>query len=286
MPDLAAGDYRLRLDPQRGGSVARFDWRGEPLFRPVCGPSILDTACFPLVPFSNRIAFGKFESGTGTVRLAPNLPGASQPHALHGFGWLAPWTVADHSPFHAVLHHSHAADEWPWDYSARQSFVLSEAGLEHSLVLTNLGPGPMPAGIGFHPYFPRGSDTVYRGLHCGEWQLDQDSLPQALNLRPGPVDWWHGEPVGTRTVDTVYQGREGELSITWPCRGLRLAINPSGNLPCTVVYTPPGEDYFCVEPVSHATDAINRAGEMRILEPGESLNASVHYRAMIAEWAA
>ena len=25
-----------------------------------------------------------------------------------------------------------------------------------------------------------------------------------------------------------------------------------------IVYTPPGEDFFCVEPVSHMTDAINR----------------------------
>ena len=44
-----------------------------------------------------------------------------------------------------------------------------------------------------------------------------------------------------------------------------------------VVFTPPGEDFFCVEPVSNCTDAFNQPAEgdggARILAPGESLTA-------------
>ena len=59
MIELKAGEYFLALEPERGGSIARFGWRGQDLMRPTCGPSVLDVACFPLVPFSNRIAHGR-----------------------------------------------------------------------------------------------------------------------------------------------------------------------------------------------------------------------------------
>jgi aldose 1-epimerase len=87
--ELAAGDYRLVLQPEIGGSVAGFHWRDEPVFRPACGPSVLDAACFPLAPFSNRIAHGRFRFGGREVALAPNFPDSDHPHPLHGFGWLA-----------------------------------------------------------------------------------------------------------------------------------------------------------------------------------------------------
>jgi aldose 1-epimerase len=48
-----------------------------------------------------------------------------------------------------------------------------------------------------------------------------------------------------------------------------------------VVYTPPGRPFFCVEPVSHVTDAFNLAAAgrtdtgSRALAPGETLRAAV-----------
>jgi aldose 1-epimerase len=83
-------------------------------------------------------------------------------------------------------------------------------------------------------------------------------------------------------VDTVYTGREGALKITWPGRGLALTLEPSGNLGFTVVYTPKGKDFFCVEPVTHMTDAVNRPGEdsgLVWLAPSASVSAHVRLKA-------
>src|SRR5207249_4729919 len=118
----------------------------------------------------------------------------------------------------------------------------------------------MPAGLGFHPYFERSPATRYRGMHRGDWQNSPDCLPLSLTEFPTPRDWWNGEPVGTRTVDTVYTGRDGPLRIDWPERRMGLVMEPSDSLPFTVVYTPEDADFFCVEPVSHMTDAVNRTG--------------------------
>ena len=273
MIGLAAGDYRVELAPDRGGSILRFDWRGEPLFRPACGPSVLDVACFPLVPFSNRIAEGQFRADGRTIQLRPNMPGSDHPHTLHGFGWLARWRVVTADVSAAVLEHTHDGGEWPWRYRAQQRVALDEGGLTIELSVTNLGNTPMPAGLGFHPYFPRTEATIYRGLHRGEWQNDDSCLPVSLTERSGPADWWDGLPVSGRAVDTVYTDRSGTLSIEWPERGIALAIQPGENLPHTVVFSPRDQDFFCVEPVSHMTDAHNRShhvGGLRWLDPNEA----------------
>lgn len=278
--ELRVDDYRLVLEPGRGGSIARFDWRGEPLFRPTCGTGILDVACFALVPFSNRIAHGTFYDGRNMARLTPNFPGGGHPHPLHGFGWLSAWDVVENSAGTATLRHDYSPGEWPWAYQAEQEFHLDAKGLRHGLTISNLSDERMPAGLGFHPYFPKTPHTRYSGRHSGEWQVNDEGLPLSLQQTDGPVDWWRGQPVATRTVDTVYAGRKGDLGIVWPDRNLALTIAPSHNLPCTVVYSPQDADYFCVEPVSHATDAINhpeRPDAMTWLSPGETLTVAVRY---------
>lgn len=279
MIELAAGDYRLSAAPERGGSILSFEWRGEALMRPACGPSILDAACFPLVPFSNRIANGRFTSGVREVRLRPNFPGFDHPHPLHGFGWLSPWAVIQQDAASAAMQHNYRADEWPWSYRAEQSLALDESGLTLTLTVTNQSAEPMPAGLGFHPYFPRDNETLYRGLHHGEWHNDADCLPLALDRWEMPRDWWNGEPVGTRAVDTVYTERAEQLEIAWPTRDLALTLECSEALSDTVVYSPAGEGFFCIEPVTHGTNAINQGIGMRHLRSGETFSVKVHMSA-------
>ncbi len=248
------------------------------MLRRVCGPGIFDTASFALVPFSNRIAHGRFAAGGRDVALPPNFPGTDHPHPLHGFGWLADWTICDTSDRQALLAFSHEAGAWPWAFDAEQHIALDEDGLEMSLALTNRSSAPMPYGLGFHPYFPRDEDTVYSGLHRGEWLTDSEGLPVRLDRRDAACDWWGGAPVGSRIVDTVYEEREGPLWVIWPSRGIALRIDASANLAHTVVYTPAGADFFCAEPVSHRTDAFNRReGDppVEMLEPGATARATI-----------
>jgi len=279
---LAAGGYALDLEPEEGGAVARFEWEGEALFRARCGEGPLNSACFPLAPFSNRIAFGRFTANGRLVQLAPNFPGSDHPHTLHGYGWLNAWRVEASNGASATLSYRHEAGAWPWCFEARQSFILSAAGLRHQISVRNLSDAEMPVGVGLHPYFPSTPQTIYRGLHRGEWETSADGLPLGLRLEDRAIDWWRARPVATRAVDTVYVGREGALVITWPERNLRLAIEPSAELSFTTVYAPPGADFFCVEPVSHQTNAINedalQTGQ-RWLAPCGLFSAHVHYGA-------
>lgn len=272
MIGLQAGPWALVVDPATGGQLVSMRWQDVPILRPAVGAGVLDGGGFAMVPFSNRIAGSRFAWGGQVVTLAPNHPAAPAEPVLHGFGWVQPWAIAGQGPDRLALRLELPAGAWPWPMRAEQGITLTDAEAIWWLALTNLGDTPMPAGLGFHPFFPRDAGTRLIARHRGEWQTDEACLPTRLHSRPAAIDWWDGQPVGTRLVDTVYTGREGPLLIHWPERGLSLALRPSDDLPFTTIYVPPGADFFCAEPVSHMTDAFNRPGPdsgMRLLAPGE-----------------
>jgi aldose 1-epimerase len=157
---LQRGDYALALRPQVGGSVARFTWRGKDVFRPSADGATAptDMAMFPIAPYVNRIAHGRFEAGGDPVRLDLNF--GAHPHALHGHAWQSPWAVTAREGARAHLRFAYAPSDWPWPYVCRQDILVTEQGAEFTLSLENLSDEPMPAGVGFHPYFPHRTETI------------------------------------------------------------------------------------------------------------------------------
>jgi aldose 1-epimerase len=88
-----------------------------------------------------------------------------------------------------------------------------------------------------------------------------------------------GLAVDRVALDNVFVGWDREAIIAWPERRARLRLTARGPLSTLVVYTPPGEAFFCVEPVSHITEAFNLAAAghqdtgMLSLAPCESARA-------------
>src|SRR5215831_9266065 len=104
---LRRGDWTLALCPDVGGALAALTHRAEPVLRAsradVSAP--LDTACFPLVPYANRIANGRFSYRGRSWQLPKNF--GAHPHALHGVGWLSQWRMLERDSAAVVLEHRH-----------------------------------------------------------------------------------------------------------------------------------------------------------------------------------
>ena len=244
--------------------------------------NVLGMSCFPLLPYSGRIRDGAFQFDGVDIKLPLNFPPES--HSIHGHGWQNAWSPVEQSASRLVIEYSHVADEWIWEYLARQTFELSEDLLSVKIELKNGSDRPMPAGVGLHPYFPRTPNSFIRASTTHVWLADDEVMPVALSQADlcGELD--AGLYPHRITIDNVFMGWRGEAVIEWPERDTRLSISASDELSHLVVYSPTGESYFCVEPVSHCPDAVNlidmgrRDTGMVVLQAGESVSSRVNFR--------
>ncbi|MDX2055281.1 MAG: aldose 1-epimerase [Polyangiaceae bacterium] len=287
--ELCAGSLRLEVFPEYGGSIGAFELRApsrtnslmrhyEAQQAPSSGA--LAMSSFPLVPYSNRVLGGSFEFRGRHVRQSPNM--LPHEHPLHGHGWKAAWRVAYQSASQLILQYGHAPGEWPWRYSSTQNFQLSGTSLRHTLSVENRSAEPMPAGLGFHPYFECNELTTLRAQLPTIWSA-KNFVPQGLVPVSSAEDFRSPKRVSETSLDHCFAGWNGEAEIHWPDRGVRLRVNGDSVCQHAVIYTPKGAPFFCFEPVSHANDAFNLAARgttdtgMRVLEPGEKLSTTVLY---------
>ena len=273
MFSIRAAEYELRLAPDLGGSVARLTHAGRPVLRGAEAPGgPLDCGCFPLVPYCNRIRDGRFGFRGRTVRIAPNMAG--DPSPLHGDGWLGRWLVESQSEAEARLFFAHEPGEWPWAYEARQSFRLSEAGLEAEISCRNLAGEPMPCGLGFHPYFPCDSETRIDTRVEQVWEVDAQVLPTGVAPATGRYAL-DDQPACGRGLDNGYGGWGGEMRLIYGDGSATRMASPDARF--FQIYSPPAGGLLAAEPVSHANAALNEPEErweelgLRILAPGEAM---------------
>jgi aldose 1-epimerase len=170
-------------------------------------------------------------------------------------------------------HRGNAA--WPFDFRATQVLRLSDHSLEMQLSLTNLNDAPVPAGLGWHPYFVKRPDSRLAFAACGRWEMGPDQLPTALDSHSG-LDL----AVVQLAVDHCFEGWQGPLH--WTNSSLRVSLESDLNR--LVVFTRPELSCIAIEPVSHANNAFNRlalsdgdphASGVRILAPEETFVATM-----------
>ena len=264
--------------PEIGGGLARLDalitGAAVPMLRPftVTGnvPRPNQLACFPLVPWSNRLA-GGFTCGGRSYSIAPNRGG--DPYPIHGEGWLLPWQVAQQSGTRLSLLLDRSAGA-PFSYLAKMDYVLLGATLEVALEVTNTGDCALPFGLGLHPWMPRSAGVTLRARASEVWLSGADKLP--ATAVPIPAAWRFDEAralPGT-LIDNAFAGWDGIADIAWPDRGISLRIEADAEY--YIVYAPEGADFFCFEPVDHLINAHNLPGGpvrngLTMLAPGQQL---------------
>ena len=257
MIDLAAGGWRAALRPEVGGCLAALDCNGVPVLRTMADGAdhALQSSCFPLVPYCNRIAGVRFSWGGRDVSIRPNLP--PQRHPLHGLGWLAEWRVVRHDAASALLEHAHdGSGEWPWAYVAHQHIALDDTGCTMRLMVRSGAAEAVPMGLGFHPYFRRAKESVMTLAAETMLGIDAELLPDgARHVADTLAPWSQGARLPDRLVDNSFAGWTGSATIS-DARGT-ITLRGFGTPHCHI-YAPPGDAELCLEPVNHLPDALNR----------------------------
>ncbi len=257
----------MLIAPAVGGAIAAFDWNGTAILRPtspaaLAAGAVREFACYPLVPFSNRIAEATLRWEGHAFPLLRYMP--AHPHAIHGSGWQHPWSVVERETHRAVLELTHDAvgahaAAWPFAYRARQTFTLAGSTLALRLEIVNIGDRTFPFGLGWHPFFPR-SPRVELGFRAdGVWETDPSCLPTRHTAVPAAWDFSTPRAIGATTVDNCFTRWRQPAIVGWPERGLSVEVSADAACDHLVVFVPPDRDFIAVEPVTHMTDAFNRA---------------------------
>ena len=260
--------------PTMGGRLLEFRRRsGQDIFVPAELHSFEVTnwpraGAYPLVPYHNRLADAKVAAGSETVHLRSHP--AAVPHTLHGPGHARPWVAGVHEANCFAMLLDYAADEdWPWDFHAAQLFELGDENLRLTMTVENRSSRPMPAGLGWHPYFASREPIASDARHL--WPHRPDYLPDGTRTTVAEGD-------GVVRIPTAYLGSwtKAEVSLA---SGISVTMTTSPLFGFLVVHR--GDPaHICVEPVTHIANAWNlrlppsQTGAV-LLSPGEVLTGSI-----------
>ena len=266
MIHLRAGDWHGVIAPQLGGSLLALRWRGRDALR--SNESALlptDAGCFPMLPFCGRVRGGEIETQGGVVRLPRNDDAG--PNALHGFGWSQPWRIVAQDVASCTLEHRDGSGSWPWPYAARLRYAADRDMFRMELEIINCGDHPMPAGLGFHPYFPRDSHSRICASAAAMDIMGADKFPcRRVTSHPVLTRLREGGAPGD-DIDTGFYNWTGSAQLV-----AALPVLLTSDLDRFVIFAPAGASFFCFEPVSHDIGAFSAPAE-RWVESGLSMLA-------------
>jgi aldose 1-epimerase len=275
--EISSGKATAIIVPSLGGGIARLDVGGRPVLRPFLGNShdLFSLASIVLVPFSNRLSGGGFSWKGKSYPVLPNLSSEALP--IHGDGFQRPWRwVAQGNEVNLHLDYGAVG---PWRYRAAQIVTLLPDRFSIALDVANIGEIDLPFGGGFHPWFPRSSQTRLAFDAGAVWLEDDAHLPTECIAMHDNRDWCFDKPrlLPDGWINNCFVNWAGRAWIEQGPEAVSCAVVASDTL-CNAVVFSPGADaaFFCFEPVSHPVDAFNLPGMpgLRELAPGERLGMS------------
>jgi len=264
---LRAENVEAVLDPAAGGRIASLRVDGlELLVTEGWGP--LAWGCYPMVPWAGRVRDGVLRWRGEEHRLPTDvLP----PHAIHGTLLETAWEIVDAGPNTAAMAAA-LGPPWPFGGRAVHRVELTPAGLRAQLEV-HAGNRPMPAIVGWHPWFPRvlrdpagvavGEPVIVDLAAGGMLRRGADGLPDGAVVRPIPPEPW----------DDCFIDVAGTPGVHWPGA---LEVRIESDAPCWVVYTE-REEGVCVEPQTGPPNGLN-TDEHAVVQPGAPLVAAMTIR--------
>ena len=291
--------WKLEVHPRLGASPVALEafiekaW--QPVMRPTAralltGDSSANFSSYNLAPYSNRIKHNKFIFEGREYKLKPNwadgmltIHGDIRNRALEMSRtetalefWFDSRTVTD--------------SNFPFDYTFKTRYSLEGDVLTSYLEVQNVGSTPMPAGLGFHPYFVRhflGSSSApllhfqAKSVYLTDTSRIPDGASQAI---PAELDFSSPASAIAVFVDNVYNDWDGLATLEWVGSGYRLRIEGDKIYSHFVAFNGDPDGSIALEPVSHCTDGFNLLAQgvantgVNILKPGETMSGAMRLK--------
>ncbi len=265
-----AGEELLHL----GGGLAEYARSGATMGIPL------------LHPWANRL--GGFEYGVDgrTVvldRTSPLIQVEENGLPIHGLLAASPrWSVqeagADDSAAWLRAELDFGAHEdllagFPFPHLLRLESRLEGSELELRTTVEPTADVDVPVAFGFHPYL------LAPGVPREQWRielpvrmrlvLDEQMIPTGES-EPFAYD---DESLGERAFDDSFEDIEPPGSFALEAGGRRIAVTFGEGYPFAQVYSPPGGQFICFEPMTAPTNALRSGDRLPLAPAGGSFSA-------------
>ena len=247
---ITCGDTSATVLTARGGLPVSFLWHGQEIFY-YEDDTILDTSRevrggIPILfPACGRMKEGQY----GAV-------------PKHGFARGTAWDIVRQSEDTLVLKMEDSAktrESFPHGFTFTQTYRVEEDKLTLSQEIKNTGKNDLPFSLGFHPYFKVDpavstaqvpSDRFFDTT--GEYSFD-------------------GKFAFKNDYDSVCTNTSGDTSVLETGLGTIVTVRGSEQFAYTVVWSPSGAQFACIEPWTATPNALNTGDDIITLAPGASM---------------
>jgi aldose 1-epimerase len=285
---LAAGELQASFAPHLGMAGVSLLDRGVELLDRRAGLTAYAqrgaVMGIPLLyPWANRLDAHEYTLDGHVVRLPPGPPLVHcDEHGLpiHGLLNGSPHWHVTPDPFGPALvakldfgAHPDLLAAFPFPHEVTIRARLDPGGLEIATTVRPTGEAAVPVSFGFHPYLRLpGSDRA-------TWRL---SLPQRRHLttdeRGIPTGAGRAEPAesfafGGRGFDDGYDRLPDRASFGVSSRDRAITVTLERGYPAAQIFSPPGEQFICFEPMTAPTNALRSGVGLRRVAPGEDFTA-------------
>ena len=161
---------------------------------------------------------------------------------------------------------------FPFPHQLQFEAGISGQKLTIATTVRASGDVPVPIAFGYHPYLR------LPGVDRSAWLveipvrervvLDSEELPTG-KVEPAVVD---GGPLGSRTFDDEFAAPAEPFALEGG--GRRIEVSFDRGYPYAQVYAPDDDDVIAFEPMTAPTNTLVSGQDLKLLEPGESYEAS------------
>jgi aldose 1-epimerase len=291
--------WKLAVHPLLGASPvaleAMADGAWQAVMRPT-SPALLDGdnsasfSSYNLAPYSNRIKNNKFVFQGLEYQMLPNWSDGIL--TIHGDIRNRELAMIRSKQALEFFYDSRDVSDsnYPFDYSFKTRYAFEADVFVSHLEVQNVGVVPMPAGLGYHPYFMPtflGSSAAPKlqfqasSVYLTDTTRIPDGASQAI---PPELDFSSPKAATGFFIDNVYNDWDGVAIFEWTGSGYGLRIEGDPIYTHFVVFNGDPDGTVALEPVSHCTDGFNLLAQgvpntgVRILEPGQMLAGSMRLK--------
>jgi galactose mutarotase-like enzyme len=288
---LSAGELEAAFAPGAGMAGVSLRHAGEELLDRQAGlRTYVERGAamgIPILhPWANRLAGFDYAVDGRTVRLPDGPPLVRcEEHGLPIHGLLSgsrDWRVRSSSHdsgrarLSAVLDfgaHPELLAAFPFAHTLRLDAALDHAGLTIATTLTATGHVAVPVAFGFHPYLR------LPGADRSTWRLDLPArrflFADARSIPTGHYEDEHASrlTLGSRSFDDgftrIAQGSEFAVA----GGGRRITVTFATGYPAAQIFSPPGGQFVCFEPMTAPTNVLRSGDGLRRVPRGRSFTA-------------